>query len=516
MSDDAQLLRRYVETRSEAAFAELAQRHLALVYHAAMRRVGSDPQLAEEITQMVFILLAEKARSLLAHTSLVGWLYTTTQFKAARAARTELRRRLREQEAFLLNAVAEETTGAEWERVRPVIDDALMDLAASDREAVLLRFFQERSFAEIAERLRLTENTAHKRVERALDKLRECLSRRGIRSPTAALAAALATQAGIAAPAGLAPAVIGAAVASGAGAAGVVGGLSLLNLKLAAGVTAVSALIAIGAALYEIRLQRTAAADLALARIEAATADARLLALTRRTELQTQKNAALAAELERAKATWASLPASIPADQPTPTEEGDKFMAAHPEAQKLVDTVGRALFRRNSVPRLREIGVSPAEIDDLIAMAGDSIAQIGLGSVVLQVKNNANWDRLLADKLGPERYQRFLEARRGQFGRAITQNLAIATYDSEQPLTPEQAAAVVRSLNAHTRWSSADDATPEAVDWPAIMQQLRPMLSGSQLATLENIHLVGMSESDLAAATPSSSSAGAAKGERNP
>jgi RNA polymerase sigma factor (sigma-70 family) len=220
MSDDAELLRRYAEQRSEAAFAELVRRHLNLVYSAAVRLTRGDAHRAEDVVQLVFTDLARKAAALSRRPVLAGWLYTSTHYATAKILRTEQRRQTREQEAqamheLLSNAAPE----ADWDRLHPVLDAAMRELSERDREAVLLRFFEGRGFAEVGAKLNLTENAARMRVDRALDKLRVRLSDHGVTSTAAALAVALANQAVVAAPAGLAATVTGAAL-SGTAAAG--------------------------------------------------------------------------------------------------------------------------------------------------------------------------------------------------------------------------------------------------------------------------------------------------------
>ena len=168
--------------------------------------------------------------------------------------RTERRRRAREQE----NQIMQETSSAageaaDWERLRPVLDEALAELSDVERDAVALRFFEGRAFAEIGRTLRLTEDTARKRVERALDKLHGLLARRGVSSTTAALGLALANQAGVAAPVGLAGTVTSAALsgtaATGIGAAGLVNVFNFMSMSKTVGdVALVIAVLAIGSA----------------------------------------------------------------------------------------------------------------------------------------------------------------------------------------------------------------------------------------------------------------------------
>ena len=215
MTEDAELLRRYVETRSEEAFAELVRRHVNLVYSAAMRQVGGDAHLAEDITQGVFGDFARKASSLSIRTSLAGWLYTSAHFAAAKSVRGEQRRRAREQEAQIMQET-NANIGIEprWEQLRPVLDDAMHELPEPDRDVVLQRYFEGKPFLQIGAKLGLTENAARMRVERALEKLRTSLASRGIASTSAALASVLGAQAVSAAPATLAATVVGASLAT--------------------------------------------------------------------------------------------------------------------------------------------------------------------------------------------------------------------------------------------------------------------------------------------------------------
>ncbi|MGC4074475.1 MAG: sigma-70 family RNA polymerase sigma factor [Nibricoccus sp.] len=219
MTDDATLLHRYVTSHDEAAFAEFVQRRIGLVYSAALRQLAGDDHLARDAAQLVFIDAARKARALARHPLLTGWLYTATHHAAAKLVRSEQRRRFHENKVHTMNAPLVETAAApDWERLRPLLDAALRELGETDRSAILLRFFENHSFSVVGRQLRLSEDAARKRVDRALEKLHAALARRGVVSTSAALTAIISTQAVHAAPADLAQAVTVLAVKSAAGA----------------------------------------------------------------------------------------------------------------------------------------------------------------------------------------------------------------------------------------------------------------------------------------------------------
>jgi RNA polymerase sigma factor (sigma-70 family) len=222
MHDDSELLRRYALGSSEEAFAELVRRHIGLVYNTALRRCGGDAHRAQDVAQVVFSSMARKARSLMQRPALAGWLHTSTRYAAIQMVRSESRRKVREQEALALNdPVPSETPHADWEQLKPAIDDALQALSESDREAVLMRYFESRTLSEIGAQLRLTEDAARMRLARGLLKMRKVLERRGLECSAALLASALEAQAASQAPAGLAATIttsaLSAAAASTAG-----------------------------------------------------------------------------------------------------------------------------------------------------------------------------------------------------------------------------------------------------------------------------------------------------------
>src|SRR5687768_14146490 len=135
---DRELLKAYIEDGSQAAFAALVERHIDFVYSACLREVR-DPMLAEDVTQVVFLLLARKAATLGAGTVLTGWLFQTARFAANNALRQEAQRRQREQKAaeFMMSEL-ETDDAARWEEIEPMLHDALSRLGSEDRNAILV------------------------------------------------------------------------------------------------------------------------------------------------------------------------------------------------------------------------------------------------------------------------------------------------------------------------------------------------------------------------------------------
>jgi len=197
--EDHELLAHYVHTESDSAFSALVERYVNLVYSAALRFTGNSHH-AEEISQAVFIILARKAGGLPRDTVLSGWLYQTARFTAANFLKSEIRRQNREQEAYM-NSTSNDSEMASWAQIAPLLDHAMGQLNEKDRNAIVLRFFENKTAQEIATVLKLNEAAAYKRTARALDKLRKFFNQNGVTLSVAVLTTAISVNSVQAAPA---------------------------------------------------------------------------------------------------------------------------------------------------------------------------------------------------------------------------------------------------------------------------------------------------------------------------
>jgi RNA polymerase sigma factor (sigma-70 family) len=254
-NDDLSLLREYARNNSEMAFAELVSHHVNLVYSVALRSVR-DAHLAEEITQAVFIILARKAGSLGDKTILSGWLCRTARYASANALTIQRRRQHREQEVFMQSQI-DSGTGFQpvseadvemWNQISPLLDGAMEQLGRKDHDALVLRFFENKNFAEVGAALGASEDAVKMRVNRSLEKLRKFFTKRGVSSTTAIIAGTISANSVQATPVTLAKAVTAIAVAKGAASSGSTLTLIKGALKLMAWAKAKTAVVA-GAAI---------------------------------------------------------------------------------------------------------------------------------------------------------------------------------------------------------------------------------------------------------------------------
>lgn len=175
-ADDAQLLR--AAARGDAAgFEQFYRRYQGAVLGYHLRRAGS-PELAFDLASETFAaVVASVDRFDPARGSAVGWLFgiaANTLGTALRAGRVEdeARRRIR-----LERLVLEDEDLARVEELASANDEArlaalLAKLPEAQREAILARVVDERSYLDIAEELQCSEAVVRQRVQRGLKFMR--------------------------------------------------------------------------------------------------------------------------------------------------------------------------------------------------------------------------------------------------------------------------------------------------------------------------------------------------------
>lgn len=242
MNEDRQRLAEFCAGGSEWAFREIVERHLPLVYGTAMRLLNGDSHLAEDVAQAVFSNLAQKARSLPREIVLAGWLHRDTRFTALEVLRKERRRKARELEAAAMHEAESQAHPVVWSSIQPILDELLDELEDEDRHALLLRFLERRPLLAVGKALGITEDTARKRVHRALEKLRRCLVARGITTTGGALGAVLTSRGAEAVPVGLSARLAKSALATAGTTAP---GVSLYTLMASTKVITITAVAAV-------------------------------------------------------------------------------------------------------------------------------------------------------------------------------------------------------------------------------------------------------------------------------
>jgi len=316
---DAQLLRAYAESGHEPAFREIVTRHTDLVYSAALRQMDSS-DLARDVAQSVFTDLARKARPLADKltdgSSLVGWLYRSTRFAALNHLRDD-RRRLAHERQAMEQLITHSETAPDWERVRPVLDEAMADLSDEDREALLLRYFKNHDFRAVGQALGVSDDAAQKRVSRAVERLREFFAKRGVTVGAGGLVVVISANAVQAAPVGLAVAISASAALAGATVAATATATTAKTIAMTTlqkTLVATTLAAAIGTGIYEARQASQLRAQLTTIQQQRLPAtvspnDAALPALQDKINLLAAQNTTLTSALAQANADKARLDA---------------------------------------------------------------------------------------------------------------------------------------------------------------------------------------------------------------
>jgi RNA polymerase sigma factor (sigma-70 family) len=480
LMDDDQLLRAYADHRSEEAFRELVRRHVAVVQGVARRRAGIDAHLADDVAQRVFIALARKADSLRDQTTLVGWLYTAARLEAVRAVRTEARRRHREEKAAELNSMPNEETPVSWERLRPVLDEAMAQLGESDRNAILLRFFSGQSFTEVGRVFQISEEAARKRVDRAIEKLRETLGRRGIASTAAALGTALGAHA---APAVTSEAL--AAIAAGAWQQASVSaalplGVFMSSTKMTVAVAGVVILFAVTAVVRD-------AAALTRAESSQAAAEADLAALRQRSDTARRELAAVQRKKAEADARERELIAT--------TQNPLRPYLQDPAYRALARTASQARRHLEFQRLYRALGLSPDQIErfeqimvrqDQANLDGQVARDLGRDEQAVFRHSGPEWNSAMRSLLGEGGMAQLQDYLRSMAVRNFVDDIAAKSYESGEPITLEQADRLTALALAHDPlYQQGKGTDPGKVSWNAVWEPAAKFLSPQQVVTFE-------------------------------
>jgi RNA polymerase sigma factor (sigma-70 family) len=483
--DDAQLIRQYAAQGSEAAFSELVGRHMTLVHSAAMRQVDGDFHHAKDVTQMVFTLLARKAGSLTGHTALTGWLYATTYFVAGNVRRGERRRRIREEETYQMNeSFAHPESELNWDQLRPVLDRTLFELNERDREAILWRFFDALPLAVMAEKMGINASGAKKRVDRALDRMRVSLAKRGAASTTAALALMLESHAMVAAPAGLTEAVTVTALASAAQAGTQTSWLlqclgkarSAVGLSGAIWTGGILGLSGIGVAAYELWAMRRANEALAQANEDYASRQKHFWAL-RRAAADAQP---AVVRVERAQTAIRDPKANF-----------QRFLAVYPQARAAILAEQRAFLETGYGSFFKSAGLTAAQI----LQFEDAMTQNNVDHMTLTPREMAideppmpmpPEDQMRAI-LGDRSFQQLQDY--GQtfyahyFAARMAAHAATVSFSTDQL---DQLAQILASNNARPQPAhSWDPASMAMFDWGKVSAQAKAAFSPAQWKAME-------------------------------
>jgi RNA polymerase sigma factor (sigma-70 family) len=516
MSDAADLLRRYAEHGADDAFTDFTRQYFDLVYSAALRQVGGDTHAARDVAQNVFTDAARRASLLARHPAIVGWLYTSTHFWAAKFRRTEERRRRREQIAYVMNEGEGQPT--DWSAIRPHLDEAMQALPARDREAVLMRFFEQMSFAAIGQKLGVQENTASMRVSRALQKLRLVLARRGVTSTGAALGTVLAQQAVGAAPSGACAAIASTALASTGGTSLGTAALAwhfMITSKATMGTVGILTAIALGCGWH--------------ASVQARHSEEAAHRAYREREIITAtvgegKSGGAAIPPQSRPAAAAPLAASSAASRRAAelARAIGREMTENPDLRRSLGAHETAKFHLEHLELYRRLGLTAAQIDavekarlksrsdelDLMEAAAEvgntSLSSINKQLATLPSLKNARQQVLARERealrpvLSDAALAEFADYERTLPARSAVNQAMSALVFSDTPLTSAQCTDLVRAIATHSpEYRVGESIDLATVDWKGVLGDASKLLAPAQIARLRALSDRSRSNSEL-------------------
>ncbi len=173
----------------EPGYEQIVARFAPMVYARCRRALGAGD--ADDATQAVFLVLAEKRAQAVASPAIAAWLSTVADYVVLNALRDRKRRRQAEH-AMPPRSEAEPSPMYD---LREHLDACLAELPAAEREAIRLHHLAGFSLAEVAAHSRQPLSTIHARVKRGLQRLRSGFAKRGLAVGDLALVAGLHAEA---------------------------------------------------------------------------------------------------------------------------------------------------------------------------------------------------------------------------------------------------------------------------------------------------------------------------------
>jgi RNA polymerase sigma factor (sigma-70 family) len=504
--DDDQLLRSYAAHRSEEAFHELVRRHVALVHGVARRQAGIDAHLAEDVTQRVFIALARKAASLHDQPTIVGWLYTAARLEAARAVRSEARRRNWEEKAADMNSSPSHESPAEvsWDQFRPVLDEAMAKLEEADRNAVLLRFFSGRSYADVARVFQIKEDAARKRVDRAVEKLRQILNQRGIVSTSTALCTALGVHAAPAVAEETLVSIMAGAWPQASASSALSWGIFMSSTKITVAVAGAVILLAGTSMIRD-------ASRVRLATSRHDTAEAEKVALER--ERETLRREASVVQRQKAEADTRER------EIITTTANPLRPYLQDPEYRALAHTASLARRHLEFQRLYRQLRLSPQQTEqfeqimarqDQANLDGQVARDLGRDEQAVYRKSGPEWNSAMRELLGTDGMNQLQDYLRSNTIRNFVDGIAAKSYESGEPISLKQAEQLIAvALANDPMYRQGKGTDPGKVSWNDVWEPAAKFLSPEQLVTFETAVEVWSLQKRISLATKS-----AATGQR--
>ena len=162
------------------AMQVLYARHHVRVYRFVLRLV-SDPTTAEELISEVFLDVWRQANRFEGRSAVSTWLLAIARFKALSALRRRTDEELDEEAAAAIEDPSDDPEVSLQKKDKgEALRKCLTALSPDHREIIDLVYYHEKSIEEVAEVLKIPENTVKTRMFYARKKLAELLKAAGV------------------------------------------------------------------------------------------------------------------------------------------------------------------------------------------------------------------------------------------------------------------------------------------------------------------------------------------------